>query len=89
MRTNIVLDPALIARAMKKAGATTMRETIDIALREYVSKPDYDALLKLSGIGAIDPDYDPKAGDQPAMKVAEATATYRSGKPVRRRPTRR
>jgi Arc/MetJ family transcription regulator len=33
MRTNIVLDPALIARAMKKAGATTMRETIDIALR--------------------------------------------------------
>jgi Arc/MetJ family transcription regulator len=63
MRTNIVLDPTLIARAMKKAGATTMRETIDIALREYVSKP--------------------------AVRVAEATATYRSGKPVRRRPTRR
>ena len=89
MRTNIVLDPTLIARAMKKAGATTMRETIDIALREYVSKPDYDALLKLSGMGAIDPGYDPKAGDQPAVQVAEATATYRSGKPVRRRPTRR
>lgn len=64
MRTNIVLDPKLIARAMKKAGATTMRETIDIALREYVSKPDYDAVLKLSGMGAIDPDYDPKAGDR-------------------------
>ncbi len=89
MRTNIVLDPTLIARAMKKAGATTMRETIDIALREYVSKPDYDALLKLSGMGVIDPDYDPKAGDQPAVQVAEATATYRSGKRVRRRPTRR
>ena len=89
MRTNIVLDPALIARAMKKAGATTMRETIDIALREYVSKPDYDALLKLSRMGTIDPDYDPKAGDQPAVQVAEATATYRSGKQVRRRPTRR
>ena len=89
MRTNIVLDPTLIARAMKKAGATTMRETIDIALREYVSKPDYDALLKLSGMGAIDPDYDPKAGDRPAVQVAEATATYRSSKPVRRRPTPR
>ena len=89
MRTNVVLDPTLIARAMKKAGATTMRETIDIALREYVSKPDYDALLKLGGMGAIAPDYDPKSGDQPAVQVAEATATYRSGKPVRRRPTRR
>ena len=89
MRTNIVLDPTLIATAMKKAGATTMRETVDIALREYVSKPDYDALLRLSGMGTIDPDYDPKAGDQPAVKVSEATATYRSGKPVRRRPTRR
>jgi Arc/MetJ family transcription regulator len=89
MRTNIVLDPALIARAMRKAGATTMRETIDIALREYVSKPDYDALLKLSGMGAIDPDYDPKAGDQPAVQVAEATATYRSDKRIRRQPTRR
>ena len=89
MRTNIVLDPKLIARAMKKAGATTMRETIDIALREYVSKPDYDALLKLSGMGAIDPDYDPKAGDQAAVQATEATATYRSGKRVRRRSTRR
>ena len=89
MRTNIVLDPTLIARAMKKAGATTMRETIDIALREYVSKPDYDVLLKLSGMGAIDPDYDPKVGDPLAVQVSEATATNRSGKPVRRRPTRR
>jgi Bacterial antitoxin of type II TA system, VapB len=89
MRTNIVLDPTLIARAMKKAGATTMRETIDIALREYVTKPDYDALLKLSGMGAIDPDYDPKAGDRPAAQLAEATATCRSGKRVRRRPIRR
>jgi Bacterial antitoxin of type II TA system, VapB len=89
MRTNIVLDPTLIARAMKKAGATTMRETIDIALREYVSKPDYDVLLKLSGMGAIDPDYDPKVGDPLAVQVSEATATYRSGKPVRPRRTRR
>ena len=89
MRTNIVLDPTLIARAMKKAGATTMRETIDIALREYVTKPDYDALLKLSGMGAIDPDYDPKAGDQPAVRVSEATAKNRSVKAVRPRRTRR
>lgn len=89
MRTNIVLDQKLIARAMKKAGSTTMRETIDIALREYVSKPDYAALLKLGGSGAIDPDYDPKAVDRPGTHVAEAAGTYRTSKPVRRRPARR
>lgn len=89
MRTNIVLDPKLIARAMKKAGSTTMRETIDIALREYVSKPDYAALQKLGGSGAIDPDYDPKAVDRPAANAAEAAGAYRTAKPVRRRPKRR
>lgn len=90
MRTNIVLDPKLIARAMKKARSTTMRETIDIALREYVSKPDYDALLKLEGIGGINSDYDPKAGDRlPAAQLAEAASAYPAGKPVRRRPARR
>lgn len=89
MRTNIVLDPKLIARAMKKAGSRTMRETIDIALREYVSKPDYAALLELAGTGTIDPGYDPKAGDRPAARVAEAAGAYGSRKPVRKRPARR
>lgn len=60
MRTNVVLDSKLVAQAMKKAGVRTMRETIDIALREYVSKPDYDALLALAGSDTIDSGYDPK-----------------------------
>ena len=38
-----------------------MRETIDNSLREYVRKPDYDALLKLAGSDSMDPGYDPKA----------------------------
>jgi len=89
LRTNIVLDPKLIARAMKKAGTRTMRETIDIALREYVSKPDYDALLKLAASGTIDPAYDPKAADRPAARVGEANAAYGARKGVRKRPARR
>ncbi len=88
MRTNIVLDPKLIARAMKKSGSRTMRETIDIALREYVSKPDYDALLKLAGAGTIDAAYDPKAGDGLAAQVAESAGAYGSRDPVRKRPAR-
>lgn len=89
MRTNIVLDPKLMAKAMKKAGATTMRETIEIALREYVRKPDYDALLKLGGSGTIAPDYDPKAGDGPGVRVNEPAVAYRVRKPGVRRPARR
>ena len=89
MRTNIVLDPKLIARAMKKAGTRTMRETIDIALREFVSKPDYDALLKLAGSGTIGPDYDPKAGDRPEARAGEAPPAYGTRKPARNRPGRR
>jgi Arc/MetJ family transcription regulator len=68
MRVNIVLDEKLVARAMRKAGVRTMRETIDIALREYVSKPDYDGLLALAGSGTISGDYDPKAGDPAALR---------------------
>ncbi|MBM4197059.1 MAG: type II toxin-antitoxin system VapB family antitoxin [Gammaproteobacteria bacterium] len=78
MRTNIVLDEKLVARAMKKAGAKTMRETIHIALREYVSEPDYDGLLALAGANLIDPDYDPKAGYPPVAIVQEPPTRYRA-----------
>lgn len=60
MRTNIVLDPELVARAMEKAGVNTIRETVEIALREYVSEPDWAGLLALEGSGGIGDDYDPK-----------------------------
>jgi Arc/MetJ family transcription regulator len=59
MRTNIVLDADLIAEAMKKSGARTMRETIDVALREYVTAPDYAALLALeTGLRLLHADRD-------------------------------
>lgn len=35
-RTNIVLDDALVERAMKLTGAKTKREVVDRALREMV-----------------------------------------------------
>jgi hypothetical protein len=77
MRTNIVLDADLIAEAMKKSGARTMRETIDIALREYVTAPDYGTLLAMGGTDLIAPGYDPKRGDPP-RRVAERPAGYRA-----------
>ena len=36
-RTNIVLDDALVERAMRLTGARTKREVVDIALRRLIS----------------------------------------------------
>jgi Arc/MetJ family transcription regulator len=49
-RTNIVLDDALIKRAMQVSGAKTKREAVDRALREMVARRSvYRALRKLRG----------------------------------------
>lgn len=40
MRTHIVLDDRLVREAMKLAGAKTLREAVDIALRRFVLHDD-------------------------------------------------
>ena len=59
-RTNIVLDDELVAQAMVLARVTTKKAAVEAALRAYVRKPDYSALLALQGENLIDPDYDPR-----------------------------
>ena len=59
-RTNIVLDDELVAQAMVLARVTTKKAAVEAALRAYVRKPDYSALLALRGKGLIDPEYDPR-----------------------------
>jgi Bacterial antitoxin of type II TA system, VapB len=59
-RTNIVLDDELVAQAMTLARVTTKKAAVEAALRAYVRKPDYSALLALRGKDLIDPDYDPR-----------------------------
>ena len=58
-RTNIVLDDHLVAQAMVRARVTTKKAAVEAALKAYVRKPDYTALLALQGTDPIDPDYDP------------------------------
>jgi Arc/MetJ family transcription regulator len=49
-RTNIELDDALVAKAMRLTGARTKREVVDIALRRLVEKGTvYRALSRLRG----------------------------------------
>lgn len=58
MRTNIVLDDALIQEAMRLAGSTTKRETVDRALRDWVARRRQQEILDLAGAGLLDADYD-------------------------------
>jgi Arc/MetJ family transcription regulator len=58
MRTNIVIDDELMARAQALAGTATKRETVDLALRELVRRHGQRKMLDLAGkiewIGDLD-----------------------------------
>ena len=60
MRTNIVLDDKLVARAMKLAGLKTKREVVHSALREFVRNRSRPDIRDIFGIGGLDTDYDHK-----------------------------
>ena len=49
MRTNIVLDDALVSRAQKLTGIRTKREVIDTALRTLVRLEEQSAARALRG----------------------------------------
>lgn len=61
MRTNIVLDDALIAEAFKYADAKTKKDLIHTALREFIRQHQRADLTSLRGKGLIDPTYDYRA----------------------------
>lgn len=69
MITNIDIDEAVVAEAMRLSGARTKREVVDRALRELVARATRPSIRELFGIGGVDPDYDPKA---PWARGAEA-----------------
>ncbi|TFG61153.1 MAG: type II toxin-antitoxin system VapB family antitoxin [Deltaproteobacteria bacterium] len=48
-RTNVVLDEKLIKEAKKLAGEKTARETIDLALREFVARRKRKDILAWEG----------------------------------------
>ncbi|PJF46418.1 MAG: DUF2191 domain-containing protein [Candidatus Thermofonsia Clade 3 bacterium] len=58
MRTNIVLDDALLAEAMRLTGARTKKEVVHLALRELVSRHKQQMLRSLKARGLIDERYD-------------------------------
>jgi Arc/MetJ family transcription regulator len=61
MRTNIVLDDALVEEAFAVSDARTKRELVDRALREFVARHKRKDLMDLYGSDGMDPQYDYKA----------------------------
>jgi Arc/MetJ family transcription regulator len=58
MRTNIVLDDALVEEAFAVSDAKTKRELIDRALHEVVARHKRKDLMDLYGSDGMDPSYD-------------------------------
>jgi Arc/MetJ family transcription regulator len=50
-RTNVVVDDALIERAMHLYGLRTKREAIDLALRRLVGEYTQKDMLDMEGVG--------------------------------------
>jgi Arc/MetJ family transcription regulator len=51
VRTNVVVDEALVAKVMELYGLRTKRDAIDFALRRTAGESDRTKALELEGIG--------------------------------------
>ncbi len=60
MRTNIVLDDAIVKQAFRHTTVKTKRELVDLALREFVAARKRKNLRELFGSGGVRDDYDYK-----------------------------
>jgi hypothetical protein len=93
MITNIDIDEALVAEAMKVSGARTKREVVDKALREMVARANRTRFQDIWGKFSEDdfwPDYDPKTepGETPGKyRVEQPLAGYKV--PPVKAPSRR
>lgn len=61
MRTNILLNDALIAEAQALSGIKTKRELVEEALKEFIANRKRLDIRKLKGINELRADYDHKS----------------------------
>lgn len=75
MATNLHIDDALLAKAVKLGGGKSKRETVNEALAEYVRKRQADDIIALFGTIDYYDDYDIKkqrqADTRKAMKKVQ------------------
>ena len=62
MATNLAIDPNLLQKALEISGLKTKKETVNLALREFINRHKQLELLDLFGKMDPDPNYDYKKG---------------------------
>ena len=60
MATNLAIDDALLNHALKISGLKTKKETVTLALKEFVQRREQEEISKLFGSIDYSPDYDYK-----------------------------
>jgi len=62
MATNLAIDDQLLNEALALSGLKTKKDTVNIALKEFVNRRKQQEILALFGTLDPDPDYDYKKG---------------------------
>lgn len=62
MATNLAIDPNLLQKALEVSGLKTKKETVNLALQEFISRHKQLEILDLFGKMDPDTDYDYKKG---------------------------
>ena len=60
MPTNLAIDDALLAEALRLGGQRTKKDTVNQALREYIERRQQAAIVDLFGTIEVDAAYDYK-----------------------------
>jgi Arc/MetJ family transcription regulator len=62
MATNLAIDPDLLEKALEVSGLKTKKETVNLALQEFINRHKQVEILDLFGKMDPDPNYDYKKG---------------------------
>ena len=62
MATNLAINDSLLLEALKISGLKTKKDTVNLALKEFVDRRKQLEIISLFGKMDPDPDYDYKQG---------------------------
>ena len=62
MATNLAIDQELLQEALEVSGLRTKKDTVNLALKEFINRRKQMEILNLFGTMDPDPDYDYKKG---------------------------
>lgn len=77
MATNLHIDDALLAKAVKLGGGKSKRETVNEALAEFIRKRQAKDIIALFGTIEYDPTYDYK--EERKLSTRKAMKKTRGG----------